>query len=52
MKGILRNHAGKAGKVLVSFAWMAVIFSSNVTCAFCTYEEKAPEGLNRFSKVK
>lgn len=52
MKEILKSNIMKVGKVMVSFAWVAVILSSNVTCAFCTYEEKAPEGLSRFSKVK
>lgn len=52
MKESIRNGVLKAGKVIVSFAWVAVIFSANVTCAFCTYEEKAPEDLKRFSRVK
>lgn len=52
MKETLKSNILKAGKILVSFAWVAVIFSANVTCAFCTYEEKAPEGLEAFSKIK
>lgn len=52
MNESLRNAVLKAGKVLVSFAWVAVIFSANVTCAFCTYEEEAPEGLEKYSRVK
>lgn len=52
MKETLKSNILKAGKILVSFAWVAVIFSANVTCAFCTYEEKAPENLRQFSRVK
>lgn len=39
-------------KAVVSFAWIAIIWSANTTCAFCTYQEEAPEGLKRFSKVE
>lgn len=52
MKELLKHGIIKAGGVLVSFAWVAVIFSANVTCAFCTYEEEAPEGLEAFSRAR
>lgn len=48
----LKNLLMKASGVIVSFAWAAVILSANTTCAFCTFEEKAPANLKDFYEAR
>lgn len=38
--------------VMASFAWVAAIWAANTTCAFCTYQDEAPEGIFRLSKIR
>ena len=48
----LKNLLMKGRGVIVSFAWAAVILSANTTCAFCTFEEKAPANLKDFYEAR
>lgn len=46
----MNKHFKQLMKVVTGFAWVILVWAANTTCIYCTYQDKAPEGLDRFKK--